>query len=493
MTARAALGGVHHAQPVRAGEQVVLRALQPHQAGELALVGVPGRGADDVGGQRPARVLPDLALLLGDLRDTSRAASGRPPGRPAWHEHDVALVAGQHPAQGGRVRAGRLRDRRGHLRHVGRACPAPLVVAISRGLVTSARASTLNASGAPDRSRIRAALGGQRDLAGALPRGAGLQAAGLRALHDDSLSVASTSATTSRSGRPAGAVGGPGCVRRAAARRPGEGRRASCGRHRPGGSGAGPRASAGARARPGAARRRTGAGAVGARVGVGRRVRVRRPTSESESELGAACRSRVPESVPAARAVSRSVSRSVPVGVAVGVAVGVRRPAGPAARAGVRVGVGVRRSASVVRCRSAGRRRTSRPHPTRSSRPARSRVRRPPRPPRPLRRPPPPRPRASRPRPPPRAPTAAPCRRTCPTVSRSGRAPPRRRGRAVRRPPAARRPRSAHRPRSTSRPARRPAAPGPWPAPFRAPWPAAPAPAPTAGRRRRGAAARCAR
>ena len=67
------------------------------------------------------------------------------------------------------------------------AVPAPLVVAISRGLVTSARASTLNASGAPDAVEDAAALGGQRDLAGALPGRAGLQRAGLRALHDDEL------------------------------------------------------------------------------------------------------------------------------------------------------------------------------------------------------------------------------------------------------------------------------------------------------------------
>ena len=82
----AALGRVDLAHAVGAGEQVVLRALQADAAGELAgrVGGVPGRGADDVRGERPARVLARLAALQRDLRELVAASPARRRGRPAW-------------------------------------------------------------------------------------------------------------------------------------------------------------------------------------------------------------------------------------------------------------------------------------------------------------------------------------------------------------------------------------------------------------------------
>ena len=151
---RAALGRVHHPQPVLAGEQVVLRALQAHQPGELA-----GRSRSTTRRRRrwPPAPRPGTAATPASPRrspDTSRARRAPRPGRPAAR-------ARRSPCRSPASRAARSRRRRSPARWPAAisvtyaAVPAPLVVAISRGLVTSARASTLNASGAPERSRSR--------------------------------------------------------------------------------------------------------------------------------------------------------------------------------------------------------------------------------------------------------------------------------------------------------------------------------------------------
>src|SRR5207342_419334 len=91
----AALGRVDLANTVGARQQVVLRAFQADAAGELArrVGGVPGRRADDVRGERSARVLAGLTALERDLGELV-VHRLRNAGVDELGQHDVALVRG---------------------------------------------------------------------------------------------------------------------------------------------------------------------------------------------------------------------------------------------------------------------------------------------------------------------------------------------------------------------------------------------------------------
>ena len=142
--------------------------------------------ADDVRGERPARVLARLALLHRDLRELV-VHRLRDAGIDELGQHDVALVRGEQRRAARRVLARWPARAADAIRVTYSVVPAPWVRAIVRGLVTSALASMLNASGLPALSRMRAALGGQRDLGEQLAGRRRVQVGGLEGLDDDEL------------------------------------------------------------------------------------------------------------------------------------------------------------------------------------------------------------------------------------------------------------------------------------------------------------------